>query len=194
MTRLLLSLVMVISLTGCATQNVSTRTGAKHGAYYFLYEGHKNILSLGVDARFHYRYSAPAKQDSAPYSYERSGRYVIEGTELWLEEELPDGTFCRAEQPMWIVWWGERCYLVQPWRRTEFIVSAITHRWPKDRGGRRLPVDLREPRETKEGWMYLHEGDWLLPVAGKPIVPSGKAPKQVSTPTSETVAAHLCGR
>lgn len=72
-------------MASCATRPPPPpHPGVKSGAYYLIHDGHENILQLGPDARFSYRYSAPPRPDSPPYSFERRGRYVVEGTNLWL--------------------------------------------------------------------------------------------------------------
>lgn len=94
---------------------------------------------------------------------------------------------------MWIIWWGDRCYLVTPERRVEFVVSALTHRWPEDSGGRDLPAALREPRSTRTGWMYLQDGDWLLPVSGQPVVPAPRPPPLWLLPLTMDYLSSVAG-
>ena len=169
--KCLLLLVMLL-LAGCAT--IPKPAVVKSGAYYFVWMGSENVLTLTADGQFHYLYTKAENEDGKPYSYESHGTYSIDGQDLRLEYETPDGGHKRADGPMWIVWWGTRCYLVQPWRSVEWTTSAVTHRWPKKNGGKEIPAELWEPRKTREGWMYLHDGDWLLPVTGKPELPKLK--------------------
>jgi hypothetical protein len=171
LSRVLL-LTALVGLTCCATgPKTATPTGLKPGAYFVVVDGAEHILTLTPDKNFQYLFSRSNYEDGKPRFLERHGTYSIEGSDLWFEYELADGSHQRADGPMWIVWWGQRCYLVMPSERSRFNTFAITHRWPKENGGNKLPRDVWEPRKTKEGFVYLHDGDWLLPVKGKPGIP-----------------------
>jgi hypothetical protein len=158
-------------LPGCSPiSKNATHDGLKYGRYFVVVDRGEHVLTLTPDGKFSSRFSR-IYEDTGAYTFEQHGMYTVEGHNLWLDYELPDGGHRRAEGPMWIIWWGKRCYLVMPSERDRFITFAITHRWPKADGGRKLPKAIQEPRHTKEGYIYLYDGDWLLPVQGKPVIP-----------------------
>jgi hypothetical protein len=90
------------------------------------------------------------RKEASGTEHRREGTLSALGNAFWFDQRGPDSA---ALLP---VMWGERRYLVE--------ANALSRFCSPESG---------EPRTTRQGFFYLHDGDWSLPAKGIPLLFDG---------------------